>query len=76
MCLIPAAGVGLAIKSFNAHLLHQRTDVLTSDLNLLQPEHVTQHARAGKWMLQVQFVDSSHQPKITVRCRLWPVIHR
>src|ERR1035437_8898215 len=50
VCLIPAAGVGLAIKGFNAHLLHQCTDVLTSDLNLLQPKHVTQHARSGKGM--------------------------
>jgi len=67
VCLIPAAGVGLAIKGFNAHLLHQRTDMLTSDRPLLPPEHVTQPARSGKGMLQVPFVDSLHLPKIAVR---------
>ena len=71
MCLIPSAGVGLAIERFDAHLLHQRTDVFATDLDLLQP----QHARSGKGRFQVQFVDPPHQPKIVVRCRLGQVIH-
>jgi len=40
----PSAGVGLAVQGINAYLLHQRTDVFATGLDLLQPKHVAQHA--------------------------------
>ena len=48
--------------------------MLAPDFNSFEPEQVAQHARAGKRIFQMQFVDPSHQTKIARRNRLGLVI--
>jgi len=40
MCRVASAGVRLPINRLDAHLLHQRADVFSADLNAFQLEHV------------------------------------
>ena len=59
-----ATGVGLLVQRFDAHLLHQRGDMLAADLMVFPLEHAAQHAAAGKWVFQVQLVNPAHQRQI------------
>jgi len=68
-------GVALAIYGRDADPLHERADMLTTDLDTLQLEHVAQHTRASKREVQVQLVDPSHQHQIGVGYLPWQVVH-
>ncbi len=56
--LVPSAGVGFAIEGLNTHLLHPCANVFAADHHFSQPEHVVQHARTGKGLVQMQFFNS------------------
>ena len=64
MLRMPLTGVGLPIQRLDAHRTHQRRDVLATDGKAVLTQQITQHARAGEWMLQVQLVDASHDCQV------------
>jgi hypothetical protein len=42
------ADVALARERGNAHLRHQRGNMLAANLEALEPQHIPQHATAGE----------------------------
>ena len=74
--LVTSARIGLAIDRLDAHLSHQRADMLAPDLKAFKHEHVAQHPGAGKRIFQVKLVDAAHQRQIGLGRRLGKVVHR
>src|SRR5437868_2369358 len=64
MRAVVPAGVHFAVQRLDVHLAHQRRHVLAADAMALAPEQIAQHPRAGKLMLQMQLIDTSHQRQI------------
>ena len=57
---------GLAIERLDAHTLHQCSDVLTTDAEALQSQQISQHARTGKRVCQMQLIQTMHQRQFTL----------
>ena len=53
-----------AIERLDPHPLHQRLHMPPADLAPLGSQQPSQHPRACKWELQMQFVDPPHQREI------------
>lgn len=64
--LVAPTGVGLAIDGLDVELPHQRSDMLSTNLMAFQLEHIAEHPRPGKGMLQVQFINPSQQLQIVL----------
>jgi hypothetical protein len=73
--MLPAR-IGTPVQGLDAHALHERTDMLASDLEASPAQRVAQHPRTHERMLQVQRVNAAHQREIGIRH--WPrqVVHR
>ncbi len=69
MLRVTLAGVRLAIQCFDTHSLHQRGGISSTHREALAVKQATQHSATNKWILQTQFVDATHQPKIHLRDR-------
>ena len=54
------AGARLSVKRLNAHALHQRANVLVSNIEPLPIELVAQHTCIHEWVFQVQCVNAAH----------------
>jgi len=54
------AGAKLGRQRFDAHLLHERTDVTSSHLHACLPQLATQHPCAHEGMFQMRFIDPAH----------------
>ncbi len=67
MLAIAPAGARLLVERFDAHLAHQRRDVLAADREAFALQQVAQHPAAGERMLEMQLVDPPHQRQIRVR---------
>ena len=61
---MPLAGVGLAVERRDAHLLHQRGHMPTSDQATCAREYPAQHPRPCKWVFQVHLVNPAPQRQI------------
>ncbi len=58
---MPQAGAGLAGDGRDAHVAHEGGHVAPTDPLAVAPEEVVQHPRAGKRILQMEFVNPPHQ---------------
>ena len=63
-------GVGLAVERLDAHALHQRGDMQTSDRKALGHQQIAQHPTAREREVEMQFVHPPHQGQISRRDRL------
>ena len=66
VCLVTPTGVGLAVDRLDVELLHQRADMFAANLMAFQFEHVTEHARSGEGVFQMQFIDAPQQLQIAL----------
>jgi hypothetical protein len=81
--VVAPTGVGLAVNGLDVELLHQRTEMLSSNLMVLQLEHhlkgdrgIAEHQCPRKGIPQMQFIDPSHQFQIAFSGWLCLVIGR
>lgn len=58
---MPVAEMRFAIQGLNPHASHQRRDVPSPNHLALLPQEITQQARTGKRVTQMEFVHSPHQ---------------
>jgi len=64
MGLVGQAGARLAIDRLDAHAVHKRGDVTSTDRVAFVLEQTGELARAQERMLQVQFVQTTHEGEI------------
>ena len=75
MAGVSLAGPRLSVKRLNAHALHQRAHMFAAS-NLSCPiELVAQHACTHEWVLQVQYVNATHERQIGSADRFGQIIH-
>ena len=60
-------GIRTPIDRLDAHLLHQRRDMQSPNLQPFSSQEPLQHPASGKGVVEMQFVDPAHQGKIAVR---------
>jgi hypothetical protein len=68
-------GVRPPVQGLDAHLGHQRADMLATGFEAFRLQQIAQHPRTREWVLQMQLVDAPHELQIRIAYRPRQVVH-
>ena len=69
MTRMPCSGGRLAVQRLHPHPLYQRAHMSPDHLETSSVELIAQHARSHERMIQMQFINPAHQPKLSLALR-------
>ena len=75
MLPMPLAGVRLRAQGLDAHAQHQRAQVTAAYEDALASQHAAKHPGTHERVLQVQFVNSTHECQVGIAGRAAAVVH-